>query len=527
MVSEIQEPEDPEEIYKMLLEEARNDPNIIGFFLSGSRGKGLFTQYSDYDVVYVISDDKIAEYKERYPRYKYKQMELLLGSLSDFRKAAQWGTPGDWGRYDSAWITATVDKTGEIQQILDETGRIPPDAVKTFIEKSLDSYINYFYRSLKCFRDGYDLGARLELNIEIECLFNLLFALHDGRLKPFYKYLVWELEIHPLEKVPWTAGEFIDKITRILDDADVEIQREIFLMVEKLCRDEGYGYYIDGWDGTPDKEDFALMRTFKHQKTIADYRASNIDVPIIEFDPDPHARIEPAFATENIDVPEHCIVCFFKDVIDDLLENPDTRMIARDGSVMGDFPVYETVIDSTRIAFFHPGVGAPLCTGLLEFVIQLGCKKFIAVGSAGAVQSNLRPYQIVIPVSAVRDEGTSYHYLPPSREVASNPVVVKIIETELKRRNINYIKAKTWTTDAYYRETPAKIELRRNEGCATVEMEAAAFFAVAQFRNVLFGQMLLCGDDISGESWKVHDDVDPKALRRDLFYLAADICFAL
>ena len=68
-----------------------------------------------------------------------------------------------------------------------------------------------------------------------------------------------------------------------------------------------------------------------------------------------------------------------------------------------------------------------------------------------------------------------------------------------------YVQGKTWTTDGFYRETPAKVPLRRAEGCLTVEMEAAAFFAVAQFRGVQFGQMLYGGDDVSGAEWDHRD----------------------
>ncbi|HME54523.1 MAG TPA: nucleotidyltransferase domain-containing protein [Candidatus Lokiarchaeia archaeon] len=518
--------EDPEAIYQALLEEARNDPNIIGFFLGGSRGKGLFTKYSDYDVVYVIDDDHVNEYKKRYPRYNYKQMELLPRSMSDFRKEALWGAPDQWARYDCAWLKAEVDKTGEIQQLIDEKGRIPEGEVKKFIEASLDAYINYFYRSLKCFRDGYYLGARLEATIELGCLFNLLFAIHDCRLVPFYKYLAWELELHPLEKIPFTAHEFINKISRILHDADVETQREIFLMVEKLCRDEGHGHIIDGWEQSPGQEDMVLMRTFHHQRTPEEYRSMAFEVPLVEYDPEPHAKIEPAFAIEKKDVPEQCVICFFKDVIDELLENPETREIARDGSVMGDFPFYETVFDGKPIVIFHPGLGAPLSAGLLEFAIQLGCDKFVVIGTAGAVQTGICSQYVVVPVSAVRDEGTSYHYLPPSREVDADPDVVHAIEEALTAREVAYVKGKTWTTDAYYRETPTKIEQRRSEGCVAVEMEAAAFFAVAKFRNVKLGQILLCCDDVSGETWNAWG-ADTADLKKMLFSIAAEACFKL
>ena len=89
----------------------------------------------------------------------------------------------------------------------------------------------------------------------------------------------------------------------------------------------------------------------------------------------------------------------------------------------------------------------------------------------------------------------------------------------------HYVLGKTWTTDAFYRETRAKVELRASEGCITVEMEAAAFFAVAQFRDVELAQMLYAGDDLSGEwsdrNWSRHD------IRSWLFHFAATACLML
>nr|MDO8115684.1 nucleoside phosphorylase [Candidatus Sigynarchaeota archaeon] len=209
------------------------------------------------------------------------------------------------------------------------------------------------------------------------------------------------------------------------------------------------------------------------------------------------------------------------------MKRPETHEIAKESSTMGDFPVYETVRGGRKIIFFHPGLGAPLCASILEFVIQLGCKKFIAIGSAGAVRGDIPPGNLIVPVAAIRDEGTSYHYLAPSREVSVCPAVLEAIETGLEHHHVPYIKAKTWTTDAYYRETLKKIEHRRDEGCATVEMETSALLAVAQFRNVKLGQILYCDDDVSDRTWKFADMTDPSNLRWKLLDLAVDICYRL
>jgi uridine phosphorylase len=140
---------------------------------------------------------------------------------------------------------------------------------------------------------------------------------------------------------------------------------------------------------------------------------------------------------------------------------------------------------------------------------------------------------VIVPTSAVRDEGTSYHYLPPGREVSASPAAVAAITQTLEARHVPYILGKTWTTDAIFRETAGKVARRRAEGCLAVEMEAAAFFAVAQFRGVTFGQMLYGGDDVSGSEWDDRgewggcDWQGRQSVRERLFWLAAEACLAL
>jgi len=132
-----------------------------------------------------------------------------------------------------------------------------------------------------------------------------------------------------------------------------------------------------------------------------------------------------------------------------------------------------------------------------------------------------------VPSVAVRDEGTSYHYLPPGREVAPHPIALKAIETTLQKHCCPYLLGKTWTTDAIYRETRSKVQLRKSEGCVTVEMEAAAFFAVAQFRSVLFGQILYAGDDVSGIEWDPREFFKRGPIREQVFWLAVETCLQL
>ena len=251
------------------------------------------------------------------------------------------------------------------------------------------------------------------------------------------------------------------------------------------------------------------------------------EYPILEFDNAPEAILEPKRLINPIDIPEHAVACFFQDVITKLSQQHKARVIKHLKSEIGTHPVYELDLDGKRLAVFHPGVGAPLAAGMLEEVIALGCKKFIACGGAGVLDGDLAVGHIIVPTTAIRDEGTSYHYLPPGREVGANQEGVAAIERVLQAHQCEYILSKTWTTDAIYRETEAKVRLRKAEGCITVEMEAAAFFAVAQFRNVQFAQLLYGGDDVSSSEWDSRLWDSHTSVREKLFWLAAEACLLL
>ncbi|MBZ0275254.1 MAG: nucleoside phosphorylase [Anaerolineae bacterium] len=255
---------------------------------------------------------------------------------------------------------------------------------------------------------------------------------------------------------------------------------------------------------------------------------ANPTIPLLEYDPARDAIIEPHHILRRIDIPETCVLCFFQEVIKSVCLDQGAKVITHLGSEMGTNPVYELDVDGQRIAVTHPGVGAPLSAGFLEELIALGCRKFIACGGSGVLKPEITVGHVVIPESAVRDEGTSYHYLPPSREVSATPEAVQALRAALEAHHVPYVVGKTWTTDGLYRETRAKIARRKAEGCITVEMEAAAFFAVAQFRGIPFGQILYAGDDISGDSWNHRNWKDGQTSTREkLFWLAAEAVLKL
>lgn len=252
------------------------------------------------------------------------------------------------------------------------------------------------------------------------------------------------------------------------------------------------------------------------------------EYPILEYDAETEAMIEPVKPFNPVDnIPEHCVICFFYDVIEHFAKQKITKKITALRTEMGFHPVYELPYEGRSVILFHPGVGAPLAAGLMEEVIALGCRKFIACGGAGVLDREIAMGHLLIPTVAVRDEGTSYHYLPPSREVEPSPEAVAAIETVLKSHHIEYLLVKTWTTDAFYRETRSKVALRKAEGCLAVDMEASALFAVARFRNVQLGQILYGGDNLDSEAWDDRNWQDNWSIREKLIGLAAEACLNL
>jgi len=228
------------------------------------------------------------------------------------------------------------------------------------------------------------------------------------------------------------------------------------------------------------------------------------EFPILEFDSDKDAFIRPAKRERSVkypDAPERCVLCFFDSAIEKVLTEYPHKEISNFIAGSLKLPLYELVYNGERIALTQAGVGAPVAAGQIDELAALGCKTFLACGMCGVLYDDIPVGNLLIPTAAVRDEGTSYHYITPSREIVADERIVQVLEETLLDNDIPYTKVKTWTTDAFYRETPKKIELRKGEGCVTVEMEASAYMAVARYNDAEFGQILCAGDSLGGEIW--------------------------
>jgi uridine phosphorylase len=258
-----------------------------------------------------------------------------------------------------------------------------------------------------------------------------------------------------------------------------------------------------------------------------EHPGGHVHIPLSEHDGSPRAFIEPTEHIARRDVPGACVITFFGDVAERLTTHRGARVLSENRWEDGPHPLLEIEHEGQRLAVLRSGVGAPLAGALLEQTIAMGCTHFVVCGGAGSLHRDLTLGHLVVVSSAIRDEGTSFHYLPPARHIELDPGARQVLEHALEESGAPYVVGKTWTTDAPYRETPRKIAARRDEGCLTVEMEASALAAVAAFRGVPLAQVVYCGDDLAGESWDHRSWQTLSDVREDLFDLAATAALAL
>ena len=164
------------------------------------------------------------------------------------------------------------------------------------------------------------------------------------------------------------------------------------------------------------------------------------------------------------------------------------------------------------------------CAAGLEEIIAYGAEKIIQFGCCGILDQSLVGNKIILPSSAVRDEGTSYHYLSGSEEINADSSSMDIAIQCLKHHKIPYITGKVWTTDAIYRETPAVIRERKAQGCIAVEMECSASLAVARFRNIPIIQFFYGADSLDGDTWDMRDLTDYGMCQKDTYMAIALEC---
>ena len=184
------------------------------------------TEASDWDVFVVVRENR-----DERPFVHGARLETVEVTVDELR------SPPAWNRYALAWLEPQLDKTGEVAAAMRDAVRV--DAATA--GEPLDGYVNLYYRSAKNARAGLALASLLDAQESVGWFLEFVFAVH-GRLRPYNKWLEWELEHHPL---PWSD---LPRLERIARTGDLAEQQALFCDAESLARSNGLGAVIDGWE---------------------------------------------------------------------------------------------------------------------------------------------------------------------------------------------------------------------------------------------------------------------------------------
>lgn len=223
---------------------------------------------------------------------------------------------------------------------------------------------------------------------------------------------------------------------------------------------------------------------------------SKNDIPILEFDSEQTAVINPIHEKLDLKLPRKCVFAFLGEYISAYADKTETVKVSEFLSMTKRYPVYITNYQGEEITLCEAPVGAAAAMQILDWLIGYGVREIISAGSCGALE-RFAEGTFLVPYKALRDEGTSYHYAPPSRFIQINEDARKAIEKTVLEHGMKYQEVVTWSTDGFYRETKEKVAYRRSEGCSVVEMECSALAACSAFRGVKWGMILYTADSLA------------------------------
>lgn len=242
-----------------------------------------------------------------------------------------------------------------------------------------------------------------------------------------------------------------------------------------------------------------------------------------EFDPAETAIFNPSMVFDPVEgMPKVAVSCFSFVTFDRMRALfPEAEVIAVMKCASQRFPVYKVRYREVELALYMSGVGAPQCVGQQEELYALGAECLVLFGTCGVLDREIGDCAVILPDTALRDEGTSYHYAPPSDEIAVNVHHGKLMRGLLEELHVSCVGGKCWTTDSMYRETREKTARRREAGCVCVDMECASVAAVAQFRGKEALQFFYAADNLDAEEW------DARSLSNDAMLEEKDRVAAL
>ena len=243
--------------------------------------------------------------------------------------------------------------------------------------------------------------------------------------------------------------------------------------------------------------------------------------PVMEYDDSPSAMLNPSNCVERPFDTDRMVITFFPEVVEKLKAG---GQIVQERIIPGENPVPIYRFARDRGALMTLGqVGCPACAGNLDLFHAMGVRRVMFCGGGGVLDGRIGAGRLLLVEGAVRDEGFSYQYAPPSRVMYTDSQITDRIARCLDKQGVPYLRGLTWTTDAMFRETAERVRRRREEGAKIVEMEQAGCIAVARFRGFAYGALIYGGDDLSGESWSDRGWRSREGIRYDL----VNLCRAL
>lgn len=198
-----------------------------------------------------------------------------------------------------------------------------------------------------------------------------------------------------------------------------------------------------------------------------------------------------------VDPPSRIVLCYSQSLLEYVTDTYDGDHL--DG-YYGD--LYAVTDDIGVLGNF--GIGAPTTAMLMEELIADGVETFLSIGYAGALDPTIDRGESILCTDAIRDDGTSHHYLPPDHPATPTDRLYSHVADHLATAAGTVHEGPTWTTDAVYRETEAEVASYADAGVLTVEMEAAAVFAVATHHDVDAAAMFVVSDYLTPEDWTPH-----------------------
>lgn len=243
------------------------------------------------------------------------------------------------------------------------------------------------------------------------------------------------------------------------------------------------------------------------------------EIPILEFDTDREAVINPRHENLNLRLPERAVYAFLGENVERFAKAKGAEEVFRFVSASNNYPIYVLSYKGKDVCLVQAPVGAAPAAQIMDWLIGYGAKKIISAGSCGSL-NDIAENTFLIPYRALRDEGSSYHYAPPSRFIDLNRQALSAIEKTLTERGLKYREVICWSTDGFFRETKEKVRYRKEEGCEAVEMECSALAACAQLREVLWGEILFTGDSLADT-----EKYDERNFGIDSRELALKLCF--